>query len=267
LLPLVPGPLWMKNRSQPIAIRNVSDYLLAALTNPNGRGAVFEIGGPDILAYTDLMLGYARHRGLKRSIFLLPGIPLWFMAFGVALMTPVPYPIAYALIDGLSADSVVKYPQALSVFPEVKLIDFDAATRDALAETHPARIERVWEDGRQEPRSIKHEGCFIDHRESRLAAAPEEVFQKIMRFVEKRGWKAEVNEMHRRMVVSVPKQAGGRKWIEWRIRDDGITQTVFFRPRGLPGFLYWYLLYPFHVLNFRGWIESIAKACREETRY
>ncbi|HMB23233.1 MAG TPA: NmrA family NAD(P)-binding protein, partial [Anaerolineales bacterium] len=70
LLPLVPGPLWMNNRSQPIAIQNVIDYLFAALTNPNGRGAAFEIGGPDILSYTDLMLGYARHRGLKRSIFL-----------------------------------------------------------------------------------------------------------------------------------------------------------------------------------------------------
>ena len=41
------------------------------------------------------------------------------MAFGVGLMTPVPYPIAYALIGGLSADSVVKHPEALKVFPEV----------------------------------------------------------------------------------------------------------------------------------------------------
>ena len=117
LFPIVPGPLWMKNKSQPIAIQNVIDYLLAALTNPNGRGQVFEIGGPDIAIYGDLMLRYARIRGLKRRMFLLPGIPVWFMAFGVGLMTPVPYPIAYALIGGLSADSVVKHPEALEVFP------------------------------------------------------------------------------------------------------------------------------------------------------
>src|SRR5215207_9871489 len=48
LCPLVPGPLWMKNKSQPIAIQNVIDYLFAALTNPNGRGQVFEIGGPNV---------------------------------------------------------------------------------------------------------------------------------------------------------------------------------------------------------------------------
>src|SRR5215208_2321267 len=148
LFPIVPGPLWMKNKSQPIAIRNVIDYLLTALTNPNGRGQVFEIGGPDIAIYGDLMLRYARIRGLRRRMLLIPGIPIWFMAFGVGLLTPVPYPIAYALIGGLSADSVVKHPEVLKVFPEVKLIDFDSAARDALAKTHPTHIERVWDDGR-----------------------------------------------------------------------------------------------------------------------
>src|SRR5215208_6525058 len=149
LLPIVPGPSWMKNKSQPIAIQNVIDYLFAALTNPAGRGGVFEIGGPDITTYGDLMLRYARIRGLQRRMVLLPGIPIWFMAFGVGLITPVPYPIAYALIGGLSADSVVKHPEALNVFPEVNLIDFNSAVKEALEKTHPSHIERVWDDGRQ----------------------------------------------------------------------------------------------------------------------
>src|SRR5689334_20538286 len=147
LFPIVPGPLWMKNRSQPIAIQNVIDYLFAALTNRSGQGGVFEIGGPEVARYGDLMLRYARIRGLKRGMFLLPGMPVGFMAFGVGLMTPVPYPIAYALIGGLSADSVVKHPQALETFPEVQLIDFDTATKYALEKTHPAHIERIWDDG------------------------------------------------------------------------------------------------------------------------
>ena len=67
LFPIVPGPLWMKNKSQPIATQNVIDYLIAALTNPNGRGQVFEIGGPDIAVYSDLMVRYARLRGIKRT--------------------------------------------------------------------------------------------------------------------------------------------------------------------------------------------------------
>jgi Predicted nucleoside-diphosphate-sugar epimerases len=267
LFPIVPGPLWMKNRSQPIAIQNVIDYLLVALTNPNGRGGVFEIGGPDIAKYGDLMLRYAHIRGLKRRLFLLPGIPLWFMAVGVGLMTPVPYPIAYALIGGLSTDSVVKHAQALETFPEVKLIDFDTATKDALEKTHPFHIERVWDDGKLETKSIKHEGCFIDHREVTVNAEPEKVFEILT------GPKisALAPVLTSKLVDSkaalshLKDKFFGNQWIEWRAipgRAASVThlsQTVFFSPRGLPGFLYWYLLYPFHLINFRGLIKSIAR--------
>lgn len=262
LLPIVPGPLWMKNKSQPIAIQNVIDYLFAALTNPSGRGQVFEIGGPDMRTYGDLMLGYARLRGLKRRMLLLPGVPLWFMAFGVGLMTPVPYPIAYALIDGLSADSVVEHPEALKVFPEVKLIDFNAATKDALEKTHPAHIERVWDVGDRKPRSIKHEGCFIDHREVVVHAEPEKVSHAIKQLIDRSNWQIEINQPDLTLVC-VEDQIAGKKWIEWRVgshaeRVTYISQTVFFSPRGLPGFLYWYLFSPFHLINFRGLIKVIT---------
>jgi len=278
LLPIVIGPLWMKNRSQPIAIQNVMDYLLAALTNPNGRGGVFEIGGPAITVYGDLMLSYARLRGLKRRMFLFPGIPLWLMAFGVDLVTPVPYPIAYALIDGLSADSVVKHPEALTTFPEVKLIDLEAATKEALEKTHPSHIERVWRAGKdfgnlslktsEAWMTLKHEGCFIDHREVIIHAEPEKVLYATGQLTGKANWQAEANQTHR-LLVSIKDQLAGKKWIEWRVRHAAevpeggsvtyLSQTVFFAPRGLPGFLYWYLFYPFHFLNFRGLIKSIVK--------
>lgn len=228
LCPVVPGPLWMRNKSQPIAIRNVIDYLLAALTNPNGRGGIFEIGGPQVTTYGDLMVRYARARGLKRSMLLIPGLPVWFMAFGVGLMTPVPYPIAYALIGGLSTDSVVKHPEVLDVFPEVELIDFDTAASDALERTHPDHIERVWVDGSPGTRSLKHEGCFILHCVSSPGNAP-----------------AQSNHEPKRTHRS---NFFGELWLE----QDDTSQTLFFSPRGLPGFLYWYLLYPFHWLRIRG---------------
>jgi uncharacterized protein YbjT (DUF2867 family) len=245
LFPIVPGPLWMKNKSQPIAIQNVIDYLCAALTNPNGRGGVFEIGGPEVFKYGDLMVRYARARGLKRSLFLIPGLPVAFMAFGVGLMTPVPYPIAYALIGGLSADSVVKHPEALKVFPEVKLIDFDTATQKALKFTHPDHIERVWDDGGQKPKSIKHEGCFILHSEIFAANPP---LPEGAPFGDDKG-----------LGVREKVHPFGIEWLEWHLNENYITQTIFFSPHGLPGFLYWFLLYPFHWLRFRGLLRKIAK--------
>jgi hypothetical protein len=267
LFPIVPGPLWMRNQSQPIAIQNIVDYLLAALTNPNGRGRVFEIGGPDITRYGDLMLRYARLRRLQRRMLLFPGIPVWFMAFGVALMTPVPYPIAYALIGGLSTDSVVKHPEALTVFPEVKLIDFDTATKNALEKTHPVHIERVWDDGRGGVRSIKHEGCFIDHREIQVEAEPEKVWEGLKQFLSTRAKFVRVVESREQIIICVKNQVAGSKWMEWRIGPHAasttrLTQTVFFSPRGLPGFLYWYLLYPFHLFKFHFLIQKIAGKAR-----
>lgn len=251
LCPIVPGHLWMKNRSQPIAIQNVIDYLFAALTNTNGHGGVFEIGGPDITTYGELMLRYARARGLKRKMFLLPGIPISLMAFGVGLMTPVPYPIAYALIGGLSADSFVKHPEALKVFPEVKLIDFDSATTDALTKTHPAHIERVWDDGEQKAKSIKHEGCFIDHRELKINSSPEKIFNSIMHFIHAQGWQIEVNEKNSRIVAYNQNQRFGSQWTEWRLDQNRLAQTIFFSPRGLPGFLYWHLVMPFQKTQLK----------------
>jgi hypothetical protein len=216
------------------------------------------------------MLRYARIRGLKRSLFLLPGIPLWFMAFGVGMMTPVPYPIAYALIGGLSADSIVKHPQALEIFPEVKLIDFDSATKDALEKTHPSHIERVWDDGKLETKSIKHEGCFIDHREVTVNAEPEKVFDTVKNVADHPNWLMEANQAQLRIVVCVKKQSVGDQWIEWRVIPSHaasvtyLSQTVFFSPRGLPGFLYRYLLNPFHLINFRGLIKSIARQSEKQ---
>ena len=265
LFPVVPGPLWMKNKSQPIAIQNVIDYLVTALTNPNGRGQVFEIGGPDISTYGDLMLRYARIRGLRRKMFLLPGVPLWFMAFGVGLMTPVPYPIAHALIGGLSADSVVKHSEALKVFPEVSLIDFDTATKDALEKTHPSQIERVWDDGGKTAKSIKHEGCFVDHREVVVNSEPERVLQVISNFGVMEPARASDSKLlnPKTNLFHLKDNIFGSQWIEWRTsRVENIaslSQTVFFCPRGLTGFLYWYLLYPFHLINFHLRIRKILR--------
>jgi uncharacterized protein YbjT (DUF2867 family) len=257
LFPIVPGPVWMRNKSQPIAIQNVIDYLLAALTNPNGRGGLFEIGGPKIYEYGDLITHYARTRGLKRSMLLIPGLPVGFMAFGVGLMTPVPYPIAHALIGGLSADSVVKNPEALIVFPEVELIDFDTATRDALERTHPQHIERVWVDGTSGTRSLKHEGCFILHRTSALNGASFDFGLRNNRSVLYSGRKDHFNEAKSKREITREHHSNffGELWLE----QDDTSQTLFFSPHGLPGFLYWYLLYPFHWLRFHVLFRNIAR--------
>jgi uncharacterized protein YbjT (DUF2867 family) len=265
LFPLVPGPLWLKNKSQPIATQNVVDYLLAALDNWDGHGQVFEIGGPEVATYGDLMLRYARLRGYKRRLLLLPWVPVWFMALGVSLVTPVPRPIAYALIGGLSSDSLVLHGEARRVFPEVKLIDFERAAQDALARLHPARLDRIWDDRAAPVKSLMHEGFFILHRGLQVDASLETIFSAVKQTIEKMDWQVETCEPDQCVLIRKPR-AVGDEWLEWRVGQianlTSISQTAFFAPRGLGGFLYWYLLYPFRAFVFRNRFQAIVKKTR-----
>ncbi len=277
LFPIIPGPVWLKNKSQPIAVQNVLDYLLAALTNSNGRGGVFEIGMRQVFVYTDLMKMYANARGHKRSMFLLPYVPVWFMAFGIDLMTPVPYPIAYALVGGLSSDSLILHETAQKTFPEVKLMDYESAIGEAMKRLHPLRIERVWDDGSSGV--LKHEGFFIDHRSIKVNAPAEKIMGVIKRFDQNGDllfanwlWKLrgalegkqnnfyEVDVQNESLILFRAKlKSPGEGWMEWRMEEGLLTQTAYFAPRGLGGFLYWYALAPFHAYVFQGLIKTIAK--------
>jgi uncharacterized protein YbjT (DUF2867 family) len=234
LFPIIPGPAWLNNKSQPISTQNIIDYLLAALENHKGKGSVFEIGGPDVFTYQELMMHFARIRGHKRIFFLLPYIPVWFMAFGIGLTTPVPSPIAYALVGGLSSDSVVIHDDAQQTFPEVMLIDYESAVREAMRRLHPLEIEHIWEDGLGDVKNLKHEGFFIHHREIKI------------------------NEPIEVPPLSHRKFSFGEEWTQWQVDDFTLAQTAYFAPCGLGGFLYWYLLYPWHVYRFRKSLKIIG---------
>jgi hypothetical protein len=121
----------------------------------------------------------------------------------------------------------------------------------------------VWDDGVRRVKSLKHEGCFIDHREMLTFASPENVFRVLRRVINNPNLCVEVNEPTQRIIVRDKDQRPGDKWIEWRVGRTAsptyLTQSVFFSPRGLPGFLYWYLLYPLHVINSRAQLRKIAQ--------
>jgi uncharacterized protein YbjT (DUF2867 family) len=188
LLPVIVGPKWLQNMSQPIAAENVIDYLLTALDNPGGQGRVFEVGGQDRMNYAELMLTYGRLRGLRRNLVTLPGIPLWFMAMGVAMMTPVPASIARPLVDSLGSDSLVQDKAARQIFPNVNLIGYEDAVKNSLDQLHPNRLEPAWTDCDQPVKFMKHEGFFIDHNCEGINALPEKVFHVISSMGGKNGW-------------------------------------------------------------------------------
>jgi uncharacterized protein YbjT (DUF2867 family) len=259
--PVIPIPRWMKNKSQPIAIQNVMDYLLAALEKWEGS-TVLEIGGPEIITYQEVMSRYARARGHQRSFFLLPYVPVWFMALGIGFMTPVPLRIARALVGGLSHDSIVTHKNAHEIYPEVNLLDFETATKDALTHLHPLKIERVWEDGEGRVKALKHEGFFIDYRKVKVDAEPEKIFNIIQKLADQfdpQRFVVDVIKPNRLLLLRLQLKTPGQGWVEWQVGPTYVTQTIFFAPRGLAGFAYWYLLYPFHAIIFHWLIKNIAR--------
>ncbi len=261
LFPVIPGPAWLRNQAQPIAAQNVIDYLLAALDHWSERSQVFEIGGPEIKTYQELMLSYARARGLKRRFLLLPYIPIEFMAWGIKFATPVPRPIARALVGGLSRDSVILNRNAHDVYP-IKLIDIESAISDALTHLHPRKIERVWEGERRKLNPFKHEGFFIDQRSAQIDAAPEKILDVIQNFQIKNS--VLESKSNSGLLFRSSQTTFGNHWIEYQVGQIGIatyiTQTSYFAPHGLSGFLYGYFLYPFHAFVLRKLIKSISSS-------
>jgi uncharacterized protein YbjT (DUF2867 family) len=99
-LPVMICPKWVFTRIQPIAIRNVLDYLVAAIEFPECAGRIIEIGGEDVLTYAEMMTRYARVRGLKRLLIAVPVLTPRLSSYWVHLITPIPAKVARPLIKG-----------------------------------------------------------------------------------------------------------------------------------------------------------------------
>lgn len=258
--PLMVGPTWLRNRSQPIAATNVLDFLVAAITIPEARGKIIELGSLEKYTYLDVIQFYADVRGLKRLPVLLPYVPVWLMVFLIDLLTPVARLYATPLVLGLKNDSLVLDRSLLSIFPEIELLDYPAAVRRALADTHPAKVERIWLDLDRDVLEAKHEGMFIDYRRIKLRAPTNIVFgalQKMASAHQRIGlvsrFKLDFQDVDI-LRLKVDQKIPGEAWLEWKLtpRAGGtlLEQTVFFAPKGLPGFLAWYFLRPFHSWIF-----------------
>ena len=133
-VPVMVCPRWVFTRIQPIAIRDVLAYLAAAPSVAESAGATIEIGGTDVLTYGEMMLGYARSRGLHRRIIAVPVLSPRLSAYWVHWITPIPASIAHPLIQGLRNEVVVRSDAATGIFPQIHPVGYEEAVRLALAQ-------------------------------------------------------------------------------------------------------------------------------------
>ena len=194
-LPVMICPRWVFTRVQPIAIRNVLDYLVAALESTESVGRVVEIGGLDVLTYADMMTGYARARGLRRRLISVPVLTPRLSSYWVHLITPIPATIARPLIKGLGNEVIVRDNAALHLFPSIKLLDYETAVHLALEKMDARGVETAWSDalssslGDRTPVTLlSTEGMIIERRRVSVAAPTDAVFGSFTRLGGDRGW-------------------------------------------------------------------------------
>lgn len=146
-LPVMVTPRWVKNSIQPIAIADVLHYLVQAAELPGRDSRVFEIGGPDVLSYRDMMKRYAQVAGLrKRRIFALPLLTPRLSSRWVGLVTPVPAAVARPLVESIRHDAICTTQDSQLPAPAGGCLDFDTAVRRALAKIQEARVDTRWTD-------------------------------------------------------------------------------------------------------------------------
>lgn len=147
VLPYMPAPRWVRNRVQPIAVRDVLHYLLGAVGTAGEVNRTFDIGGPDILRYGQMMNGYALEAGLpQRPIAPLPVLTPWLASQWVNLVTPIPRRLAVPIIESLQYDCVVREHDIDAVIPppDGGLTGYRAAVRLALARMKDGAVETSW---------------------------------------------------------------------------------------------------------------------------
>jgi uncharacterized protein YbjT (DUF2867 family) len=285
-LPVMICPRWVATRTQPIAISDVLAYLEAALGLPEGVESIFEIGGPEVVSYGDMMQEYARLRGLHRWLVPVPVLTPRLSGLWLALVTPAQARVGRALIEGLRNSTVVRSRAARETF-RIEPMPLRNAFVNAIDDGAPARRK---EDSRTSVVEVPPARAFVPVR--RIGGATGWYFGNALwrarGWLDRRlggvgncrgrrdpdacavgdtidGWTVEACEPERRLRLSADFKLPGRGWLEFEVTalDGGtrsmIRQTATFDPRGLLGRAYWYALLPIHRLMFRGMLKQISR--------
>lgn len=141
-LPLMVTPRWVKTPCQPIAVEDVVAYLVGVLDHPETAGETYEIGGPEVLSYAEILRRVGRQLGHEPRIVSVPVLTPRLSAAWLRFVTDVPAHVARPLVDGLRNPVVVTDPRIREVLP-FDLTPFDEAVRRALdgVETVPKSVE------------------------------------------------------------------------------------------------------------------------------
>ncbi|WMN12851.1 SDR family oxidoreductase [Marivirga salinae] len=195
-LPIMVAPKWLRTRCQPIAIRNVINYLSGIIGKEESYGKTYDIGGPDILTYKEMLLIFAQVRGLKRYIITLPVLTPRLSSYWLHFVTATSYKIASSLVDSMKNEVIVENKGIEDIVPQ-ELITYSEAVKMAFDRIAQNEVVSSWKDAFASSKintelmefvQVPTYGCYMDKRTAIFERNRSEVLQNIWKIGGDRGW-------------------------------------------------------------------------------
>lgn len=306
-LPVMIVPKWLHTRCQPIGISDVIKFLCSTLFNEKTYDRNFDIGGPDILTYKEMLLGYAKIRSLWRGILVVPVMTPKLSSYWLYFVTSTSYKLATALVASMKIEVVCRNNEINEILG-ITPISYNEALLRTTQQIETHFIQSSWKDSLSSSSTklnlsdfleVPTFGCFIDQRK-RAVKDEEEALDRIWRIGGENGWYAAnflwklrgimdkvfggvglrrgrtnpdlihngdtidfwrvlfADREKGRLLLFAEMKLPGEAWLEFRINENELIQTATFRPKGLWGRIYWYAVYPFHGIVFKGMLNKLA---------
>lgn len=194
-LPVMIAPRWLKTKCQPIAIRNVLEFLTGVIARPETYNKSYDIGGPDILDYKEMLLRFATIRRLKRRILVVPVMSPRISSYWLYFVTATSYALAKNLVNSMKVD-VTCQPNNLASMLGIRLINYDTAIHNAFDKIEQNQVLSSWKDAQTSAIFSKGisrfvevpvNGCFRDIRSVQVRDSVR-VMERIWAIGGKTGW-------------------------------------------------------------------------------
>ena len=175
-LPVMIAPKWLKTRSQPIAVRNVIQFLKGVILMEKTYDQSFDIGGPEILSYRDMLMKFAHIRGLNRWIINVPVMTPRLSSYWLYFVTSTTYKLAINLVNSMKVEIICR-ENDLAEWLNIKLITYETAVKlafdkieqqDVLSSWTDALSKRNLESGVNKLLEVPTYGCVKDKRSQKV---------------------------------------------------------------------------------------------------
>ena len=194
-LPVMVAPKWLNTKCQPIGIRDVLSFLGGVILKEFTYNKAFDIGGPEVLTYKEMLLRFAKVRGLKRWILTVPVMTPKLSSYWLYFVTSTSYTLASNLVESMKID-VIAEPNDLKEKLNIVPMDYEQAIKLAFGKIDQNQVISSWRDAMNTSAypnqftkliEVPQEGCFKDKR-SMSVEDPERVLNNIWSIGGETGW-------------------------------------------------------------------------------